>query len=60
MTISQLDKELKSIIDNYHVYGAECILHSLIRACKDERYLGADEIRHILETVIKREQEEDE
>ncbi len=59
MTISQLDKELKSVIDHHSVYGAECILSSLIRACKGKQYLESDVIKYILDHVIEREEKED-
>lgn len=39
MTISQLDKELKQIIDEHSVYGAECIINALVRACDGKQYL---------------------
>ena len=39
MTISQLDKELKQIIDDHSVYGAECIINALVRACDGKQYL---------------------
>lgn len=56
MTIAALDKELKSVVDHYSVYGVECILSSLIRACRDKRYLEPDVIKHILDHVIAREE----
>ncbi len=60
MTIMQLDKELKSVIEHYHVMGAECILAALVRACKGQQYLKADDIRRILNNVIEREEHESE
>lgn len=56
MTISQLDKELKSVVDHYSTYGVECILSSLIRACRGKQYLEPDVIKHILDHVIASEE----
>lgn len=49
MTIMQLDKELKSVIDAHSVYGAECILHALVRACAGHPYLKGEDIKRILD-----------
>lgn len=56
MTIMQLDKELKSVIDAHSVYGAECILHALVRACAGHPYLAGEDIKRILKKVIEREE----
>ena len=40
MKISQLDHELKQIVNEYGVFGAESIINALVRACKDEPYLS--------------------
>lgn len=55
MTIMQLDGEIESVIDKYHVYGAEWILHSLVRACSGQPYLEGDDIQRILKEVINHE-----
>lgn len=48
MKICQLDKELNEIVSNHHVYGAECIINSLVRACIDENYLDFDDLCRML------------
>lgn len=55
MTIMQLDGEIKSVIDKHHVYGAECILYALVRACSGQPYLEGDDIQRILKDVINHE-----
>ena len=42
MTIAALDKEIKGVIDEHKVYGAECVINALVRGCKGEQYLTED------------------
>lgn len=58
MTIAQLDKEIKPIIDDHHVYGAECIINALVRACDGKQYLDEDELHKLLSDAFKRKKED--
>ncbi|MBO7733715.1 MAG: hypothetical protein J6S67_14215 [Methanobrevibacter sp.] len=60
MKICELDKELKGVIENHSVYGAECIINSLVRACKNEKYLNAQSIHTLVESAFGRLSEDQE
>lgn len=55
MTISQLDKELKQIIDEHSVYGAECIINALVRACEGKQYLDEYALHLLLKLSVEHE-----
>lgn len=55
MTISQLDKELKQIIDDHSVYGAECIINALVRACDGKQYLDEYALHLMLKLSFEHE-----
>lgn len=55
MTISQLDKELKQIIDDHSVYGAECIINALVRACDGKLYLDEYALHLMLKLSFEHE-----
>ena len=55
MTISQLDKELKQIIDDHSVYGAECIINALVRACDGKQYLDESALHLMLKLSFEHE-----
>ena len=57
-TIAKTHNSIKSNISQHHVYGAEVILNSLAYACKDEPYLGRDQLLTLLDRAITRAQEE--
>lgn len=57
MTIAETSNSIKSVISQHHVYGAEVILNSLAYACKDEAYLGRDQLLTLLDRAITRAQE---
>ena len=44
MTIASCDNEVKNMIELHHVVGAEQIINSLVRACKDEYYLQVEDL----------------
>ena len=54
MTIAQLDKELKQIIDDHSVYGAECIINALVRASNDNKWLTEDELHKLISDAFIR------
>lgn len=56
MTIAALDKEIRDVISRHRVYGAECVLNALVRACEGQPYLRADDLRRILDRAIEREE----
>lgn len=49
LTISSLEQEIRGIIVKYHVYGAECIVKSLVRACQDQKYLTRGALHELIE-----------
>ena len=55
MKICELDKEISSIIKEYHVYGAECVINALVRACDGENYLNAQSLHTLIESAFDRE-----
>lgn len=53
MTIFTMDEEIRHIIVNYHVYGAECIVKSLVRACQDQKYLTRGALHALVEAAYE-------
>ena len=43
-----VDREVKDLISNYHVYGAEVLLNALVRASVNEPYLRQEDLVRIL------------
>lgn len=54
MKICELDKEISSIIKEHHVYGAECVINALVRACDGENYLNAHSLHTLIESAFDR------
>ena len=44
MTIASCDNEVKNMIELHSVVGAEQIINSLVRACKDEYHLQVEDL----------------
>lgn len=59
MTISNTAISIKMLINDHHVYGAECILNSLAYACKDDKYLDRAALHKLLDRAIDRAEEEE-
>lgn len=59
MTIRELDPTIKEVIENWHVYGAESVINALVRACKNQQYLGAEALHSMLECAIQHEIEKE-
>lgn len=60
MKIATADREIKEIIENHHVYGAEVLINAIVRAAKRQPYLGQREIQHMVERAFEREEVGDE
>lgn len=52
MTIRDLDTAMKNLVSMHHVYGVECLFNALARACKDDKYLQADNLHRMLDWSI--------
>ena len=55
MNICELDKVMKELIDVHSVYGAECVINALVRACKNRRYLSVDVLHGLIEAEVSRD-----
>lgn len=53
MTIAQVDKEIKDLINNHHVYGAEVLISALARASKNEKWLGKKDIHKLVDEAYR-------
>ena len=51
MKIAYLDSELKGIVRDHSVYGIDCIIGALVRACIDHPYID----ENTLHQIVKRE-----
>ena len=49
MTIAETDKQIRGVIKQWHVYGAEAIVNALVRACEHEPYLQRDDLLRLLD-----------
>ena len=58
MKIVDLDRTMKNIVDMYSVYGVECVLNALARACIDDKYLQADHLHRMLDYSINKAKED--
>lgn len=59
MTIAALGKEIKGIVDKQRVYGAECVVNALVRAClrcNSSKYLTKDELIKLVQSAYEREE----
>ena len=54
MTIAETDNQIKGIIKQWHVYGAEAIIGALVRACKNEPYLQGEDLYKLLDSALSR------
>lgn len=54
MTIAETDNQIKGVITQWHVYGAEAIVGALVRACKNEPYLQSDDLHKLLDDALAR------
>lgn len=60
MKICELDNQIKSLVDEYHVYGAECVIVALVRACNGDKYLNAQSLHTLVESAFMRVDTEEE
>lgn len=55
---SNCDILVKQMIEQYHVYGAECIINALARASLNETYLDGNILSRMMEIAYEREERE--
>ena len=55
MTIAGTDREVRVLIKQHHIYGAETIINALVRAAQTEPHLTRDEIVSMVDHAFKRE-----
>lgn len=58
MTISELDKSLREVVERYHVYGAESIINALIRACEGRDYLSREYVIKLVNAAYRHMEEQ--
>lgn len=56
MTIAETDKQIKGVIDQWSVYGAEAIMQALVRATRKHSYLQPADLHKLLDTVVEHEE----
>ena len=59
MTIAELDKELKVVIEEHSVYGAQAIINALVWSCKGKQYLEPSVLHALIEKAVIRDVEGD-
>lgn len=47
MTIASTDKEISSLIERFHTYGAEAVINALVRACRGKQFLNKEALLNI-------------
>ena len=55
MTIAGTDREVRVLIKQHHIYGAETIINALVRAAVTEPHLTKDAIIKMVEHAFERE-----
>ena len=58
MTIASADREIRELIREKHVVGAEAVMNALVRACDGQPYLGRDYLHVLLDQAFRRLEEE--
>jgi hypothetical protein len=57
MTIAETRNEVKKLISEHHVYGAEAVVKALVRASKSEPYLDENALVKLVHSAFRREDE---
>lgn len=55
MQIVEIEREVKGVIREHHIYGAECLINELVRAAQEEPYLTKEAMFRMIESAFKRE-----
>lgn len=55
MTIAETDREIRELIQEKHICGADAIINALVRAAQTEPYLTKDAIKKMLDHAFERE-----
>lgn len=59
MTIAETDRQVRELIREKHIYGAQTIINALVRAAQTEPYLTKDAIIKMLDYAFERESTEE-
>lgn len=54
MTIASTDREIRELIHEKHVVGAEAVMNALVRACDGQPFLGRDYLHELLDQAFRR------
>lgn len=54
MTIASADREIRELIHENHVVGAEAVMNALVRACDGQPYLGREYLNELLDQAYRR------
>lgn len=54
MTIAATDREIKGLIDDHHVYGAETVINALVRASANQPYLNEEAMIILVKNAFER------
>ena len=54
MTIASADREIRELIREKHVVGAEAVVNALVRACDGQPYLGREYLHELLDQAYRR------
>lgn len=54
MTIASTDREIRELIHEKHVVGAEAVMNALVRACDGQPYLGREYLHELLDQAFRR------
>lgn len=53
MTIASADREIRELIHEKHVVGAEAVVNALVRACDGQPYLGREYLHELLDQAYR-------
>ena len=53
MTIAATDREVRNLIREHHIVGAEAVVNALARATKEEKYLDREAIIRMLDHELE-------
>lgn len=54
MTIASADREIRELIHEKHVVGAEAVVAALVRACDGQPYLSREYLHELLDQACRR------
>lgn len=54
MTVASSSKEVKELIQNHHVYGAEAIINAVVFGSVGEAYIDKDVLKRMIDNAYDR------